>query len=124
MINERNFWLDAALMLVTLGLYSAYWSDKIAHDVNIICAGDGKTTKGGLMVLLLGLVTFGLYGLVWLYELGNRLQENGDSRNITINESGGAYVLITLVGGIIFGIFVALYALTQNFNKLALAYNS
>ena len=76
------------------------------------------------MYLLLGLITFGIYNLVWLYMLGDRLQDNGPKYNITIKESGGVVLLWYILGSlIIVGPFVALYIIIKNTNALADEFN-
>jgi hypothetical protein len=96
----------------------------LAKDVNLICEGDGRKTSGLLKYILLGIITFGIYDLIWVYMLGDRLQDNAPKYNITIKESGGAILLWLVLGAfIIVGPFIALYIIIKNTNALADEYN-
>ena len=124
MISKRGLASLILLSIVTLGIYGFYWIWKLAKDVNLICAGDGKTTAGLLKYLLLGLITFGIYNLIWIYMLGDRLQDNGPKYNLTIKESGGTILLWYILGSfIIVGPFIALHIIIKNTNALADEYN-
>jgi len=111
----------AMLALCVLGLI---WLDKLIKRVNVVCEGDGRKTAGVLKFLLLGVVTFGIYNLLWLYMLGDRLQDNARRYNLTFKE-GGAAVLLWFVPGmfILAGPFISLYIVIKNTNALDAAYN-
>ena len=124
MINKRGLVSLILLSIITLGIYGLYWIYKLAKDVNIICAGDGKKTGGLLKYLLLGFITFGIYDLIWIYMLGDRLQDNGPKYNLTIKENGGTILLWFILGSfIIVGPFIALHIIIKNTNALADEYN-
>jgi hypothetical protein len=96
----------------------------LANDVNTICEGDGKKTSGLLKYFLLGIITLGIYNLVWLYKLANRLQNNAQKYNLTFKESGGAVLLWYIFGSlIIVGPFIAMHIIIKNTNALAKEYN-
>jgi hypothetical protein len=89
-----------------------------------MCLGDGKKTGGFLKYWLLGLITLGIYDLVWLYMLGDRLQDNAGKYDLKFKESGGIVLLWFLLGSlIIIGPFIALHILFKNTNALADEYN-
>ncbi|MDR3334642.1 MAG: DUF4234 domain-containing protein [Treponema sp.] len=75
--------------------------DSVRDIGNLICDGDGKKTGGLLKYLLLGIITFGIYDLVWLYMLGDRLQDNAKKYNLSFKESGGTVLLWFLLGAFI-----------------------
>jgi hypothetical protein len=92
--------------------------------MNLMCSGDGKKTWGVLAYLFFGLITFGIYDLVWLYMVGDRLYDNARRYNLTFKEGGGAVLLWFLLGGfIIVGPFVAMHIIFKNTNALADEYN-
>jgi hypothetical protein len=109
------------LCLCNLGLM---WLNTLAKKINAICEGDGKKTAGAVKFLLLGLITFGIYNLLWLYMLGERLQDNAQRYNLSFKESG-AVVLLWFVPGIFIwvGPFIALYIIIKNTNALSVEYN-
>ena len=72
----------------------------------------------------MNLITLGVYSLVWLYRLGNRLHDNAQQYNLTFKEGGGTVLLWLIPGSIIFvGPFIALYIIIKNTNALAEEYN-
>jgi hypothetical protein len=111
----------AMLCLCILGLM---WLNALAKKINAVCEGDGKKTAGAVKFLLLGLITFGIYNLLWLYMLGDRLQDNAPRYNLSFKESGAA-VLLWFVPGIFImaGPFISLYIIIKNTNALSAAYN-
>jgi len=124
MIGQRSFIMCIILSIVTLGIYGLYWTYKLAKDVNLICAGDGKKTAGLLLLFLFSLLTFGIYSLVWIFKLGDRLQENGPKYNVNIKDGGSTLLLWSVMGAfIVIGPYVALYILIKNVNLLAAEYD-
>jgi len=111
----------AMLFLCVLGLL---WLNTLAKKINAVCEGDGKKTAGAVKFLLLGIITFGIYDLLWLYMLGDRLQDNAPRYNLSFRESGAA-VLLWFVPGmfILVGPFITLYIIIKNTNALAAAYD-
>jgi len=111
----------AMLSLCILGLL---WLNTLTKKINAVCEGDGKKTAGAVKFLLLGIITFGIYNLLWLYMLGERLQDNAQRYNLSFKESG-AVVLLWFVPGIFImvGPFITLYIIIKNTNALAVEYN-
>jgi hypothetical protein len=109
------------LSLCILGLL---WLNTLTKRINAICEGDGKKTAGAVKFLLLGIITFGIYDLLWLYMLGERLQDNARRYNLSFKESG-AMVLLWFVPGIFImvGPFISLYIIIKNTNALAVEYD-
>ena len=106
------------LALCVLGLL---WLNKLAEKINAICEGDGKKTAGAVKFLLLGIITFGIYNLLWLYMLGERLYDNAPRYNLFFKESGST-ILLWFVPGmfILVGPFISLYIIIKNTGALAL----
>jgi len=127
-LSENN---PAALVLLCIGnlgmlslcILGLLWLDKLAKTVNAICEGDGKKTAGAAKFLLLGIITFGIYNLLWLYMLGDRLQDNAGRYNLSFKESG-TLILLWFVPGmfIMVGPFISLYIIIKNTNALSAAY--
>jgi hypothetical protein len=124
MIKKRSLVLLILLSFITFGIYGLYWIYRLAKDVNLICAGDGKKTSGLLKYILFGIITFGIYYLIWTYMLGDRIQDSGPKYNIKIKESGGIILLWMVLGSfIIIGPFIGLFIIIKNVNALADEYN-
>ena len=77
---------------------------KINDEINQL-ANEPEATSGGL-VFLLSLITLGIYGLYWLYRMGERNDRiQGDL--------GGSSRILFLVLGLI-GFSIVAYALLQD----------
>ena len=70
--TDRGFWLAFLLSIITLGIYSLYLIYAFAKETNLVCAADGKHTRGLLGYLLLSFITLGIYGIVWQVKLIER----------------------------------------------------
>ena len=82
-------------------------------------------TPGILMLVLLSLVTCGLYTFVWFFGVGNRLKFAGERYNVEIKEGGMMIMLLMLVGSLICGVgyWIGIYHIIDNTNTIADAYN-
>ncbi|MDR2500525.1 MAG: DUF4234 domain-containing protein [Treponema sp.] len=124
MIKKRGLVSYILLSAITGGIYGLWRVHVLARDVNVMCEGDGKKTRGLLALFFLSLITFGIYFWVWLYNAGERLQDNGPRYGVTIKEGGSALLLWMLLGWIIIiGPYIGLHILFKNVNALADAYN-
>ena len=77
-------------------------------------------------MILLSLVTCGIYSFYWYYALGNRLQANANEQyTLNVTETGTTILLWMVVGSLICGIgsFVATHIVIKNTNALAREYN-
>jgi hypothetical protein len=125
MISKRSLVLVIIFSAITFGIYGLYFIHKLAKDMNTICEGDGKKTRGLLFVLFIGMITFGIYDLVWFFALGDRMQDNGPRYGLTIKESGTTILLWDILGSlIVIGPFIALHIIIKNINALGGAYNA
>jgi hypothetical protein len=136
MFGERfqTFWKDSPaavvllvisnLAMLSLCILGLLWLNTLTKRINAVCEGDGKKTAGAVKFLLLGMITFGIYNLLWLYMLGERLQDNARRYNLSFKE-GGAMVLLWFVPGmfIMVGPFISLYIIIKNTNALAVEYD-
>jgi hypothetical protein len=62
--------------------------------------------------------------LVWLYAVGDRLQDNAKRYDLAFKEGGGMVLLWFLLGSlVIIGPFIALHIIFKNTNALANEYN-
>jgi len=124
MIKKRGLLSYILLSAVTGGIYGLWRIHVLARDMNLMCDGDGKKTRGFLAFFFFGLITFGIYDLIWLYNVGERLQDNADRYNKTFKESGGIILLWFLLGAlIVIGPFMAMHIIFKNTNALADEYN-
>ncbi len=117
-MKEKSLVAYYVFSILTLGIYSLVFWGRRAKDVNTLCEGDGKKTMKFKYAVLLGIVTLGIFWLVWRCKLENRLRENAERYDLRFSESGALVVVYSLLG-IVLGDFI----LIKNFNKMAKAYN-
>jgi len=110
--------------ILTLGIYAIYFQHVIARDMNFMCRGDGKRTRGVIAYVIFSLLTFGIYSIVWLYNVGNRINVNSARYGYPIKENGTTLLLWEILGALLFGIgpFVAMHLLIKGYNHLSAAY--
>lgn len=113
------------LSIITCGIYSYYFIYTVARDVNVACAGDGKSTGGLLKFILLSIITCGIYSWWWEYSLGNRLAENAPRYGMSFSENGTTVLMWILFGWLLCGIgpFIAMNIIIKNTNSICMAYN-
>ncbi len=123
--DDRSLVAYILLNIITCGIYGYYFLYKMASDVNVACAGDGKNTAGLAQFLILSILTCGIYAWFWYYNLGNRLAENAPRYGLSFNENGTTVLLWAVLGSLLFGIgpFIAMYFLIKNTNAICAAYN-
>lgn len=120
--KRKSFWKYFGLSIITFGIYSIYFWYKYIQDINKICKDDGKESPNYIVVMLLSLVTLGIYGWYWKYTQAERLYNAGQQYGIPIREKG-SNVLIWAILGVITGMigeFTAQYILIDNLNCVAL----
>lgn len=102
---NRGFWQVLFFTIFTLGIYSFYLLYAFAKETNIACMEDGKHTRGLLALILLSIITFGIYGIVWNAMLVDRrgkfCENHGVPNRLTL-----IFYLLTLfiLGPLTFGI--------------------
>lgn len=113
------------LSCITFGIYGIYVWVCYAKDMNILCKGDGKESPGYAKVLLLGIITCGVYSVYWFYMQEKRLYEAAPGYGVIVKEKGSTVLLWMTVGSLLFGIgpFIGMYILLKNRNMLAEQYN-
>lgn len=101
-VKHRNIFLYILLNIVTLGIYGIVAMCIIGDEINTVCEGDGKKQMHYLLALLLGLITCGIFLLIWYYKAIERLRDNAYRYNIAaLNTSGSEYIIWTLLGSFI-----------------------
>lgn len=122
MMKKKNIALYIILNIVTLGIFRFFFWYKWTKDLNKLCEGDEKDSANYILVLLLNISTFGIYSLVWNYNMGERLYQKAGDYGAEINH-GGFFIMVwkflPFVGSFIGSIFKILYI-----NKLIDGYNA
>ena len=109
---------------ITCGIYDLYLIHCISRDINISGQGD-ENTPGLLTLILLSLVTCGIYYYIYFYKLANKIQRVGNRYGLQIQENGTTILLWIIFGALICGIgpYIAMYQIFKNMNKVNDAYN-
>lgn len=119
-VKNRNIFLFILLGLVTGGIYWIVAFCIMGNEVNKICEGDGKKTMFYLWAWLLGIVTLGIFPLIWFYKAMERLKDNGYRYQIEVKHSGSEFLLWTLLGSFIaVGPIVAFCHFASNINQFS-----
>lgn len=116
--------LSIVCAIVTICIF---WG--VVQDINTVCRpceqDDSQHSPNYIVVLLLSVITLGIYMLYWIYKQGRRMQRAGQGYQIEIPEGGGMYLLFELLGILTLGICHWVYVgkLFKNLNRLSAAYN-
>ena len=124
MKENRSLLVLILLSIFTLGIYSLFFWYAYARDMNIVCAGDGRHTRGIIAQVIFTILTLGIYNLIWIYGAGDRIFFNCTKRSIPNTVSGGSVLLWYILGSfILIGPFVGCYQLISGLNQLCIDYN-
>ena len=124
MKENRSLLLLVLLSIFTLGIYALFFWYAYARDMNIVCAGDGRKTRGIIAQVVFSILTLGIYNLIWIYGAGDRIFFNCVKKNIPNTVSGGSVLLWYVLGSfILIGPFVGSYQLISGLNQLCIDYN-
>lgn len=125
MKTNRSLIVFILLSAITFGIYALYFWSVYARDMNAVCQGDGRHTRGILARIIFSMLTFGIYELFWMYNVGERISANAHKRGIHCNVTGGGILLWYILGSFIFiGPLVAMHKMIHGLNDLCAAYNA
>lgn len=113
------------LTLLTASLYSIVVFTHISTEINDIASRhDGKKTMHFCLVLVLGLLSFGIVPLIWTHRLSNRMGVELMRRQLPYEFSARAFWLWCILGAfILVGPIVYVHRLMRSMNYLAADYN-
>ncbi len=122
--QDRSLLIYLLLSLVTLGIYALYHQYAMIRDINVMLSKDGKRTPQIYWVILFGILTCTIFPLFWHCELGNRLRNALQERDLPVNIGGGGQLVLSFFGRqIIFLSWIAQYKLIHACNRLAAYHN-
>ena len=113
------------LGIITLGIYPTIISYYMYEDINLIASPhDGQRTMHPIAAGMLGAITLGIYLLIWLHKLCNRIRDELARRGIDYKFDASTFWLWGILGSlIIVGPFVYLHKYCKAMNQLAADYN-
>lgn len=117
-VSEWNLISPGILILsvVQLGImiyvFVLFW--QVCNDINAICikseGSNGKKSPNYLVVLLLSMITLGIYYLYWVYKQGTRLHD-ADVKFYQrgMKDTGLTYLLLVFFGNVTLGITTCIF---------------
>ncbi len=121
MLKKKKIGLYIFLNIITLGIYGLFVWYRWTENVNAICDGDDKDSANYILVAILSVMTFGIYALIWNYQMAERLYQKAPDYGVELKH-GGMYVMLFRLFSII--PFVASITKLSYANKLIDAYNA
>lgn len=113
MIKEKNIAVSIILYFVTCGIYYLIFMADSTRDVDIITNNPEKRSGG--TVVLLSILTCGIYGFYWWYKQGELMEKLNYESGKASSSSAVLYLLLSL-----FGLsFVNMILLQSDLNKYA-----
>lgn len=115
--ENRNIIRYLIFSLLTYGIYGMFFHSRLAKDMNVMCAGDGKKTRGFWLFSLFSLLTLGIYSFVWIHKLGNRMFDYCMRNGIPCAVNGKQLLTLSLLGIFLCNL-PTLYALHLTFSTM------
>lgn len=124
--TDRCMWKLMLLHYITLGIYSIFFFIPFSFDLDKVAPkSDRSKTMNFALAWFLSLITFSVFLWVWFYQVGARIEEALDKRNILHDfDSSSAFWGWYVVGGLILvGPFIYFHKLCKAMNLLCESYN-
>ena len=117
----KMFWLG----IVTLGIYPSVIMSRIPEEMNIVASRyDGKRTEQMLWMPVLATLTLGIYALVWIHQLCNRMGAELQRRRIDYKFGASTFWLWNVLGSLILvGPFIYTHKMMKAMNLINSDYN-
>ena len=119
MLKKQKLGLYIFLNIITLGVYGLFFWYRWTENVNTLCDGDDNDSANYVLVYVLDWFSFGIYSLVWNYQMAERLYQAADDYGVEIKH-GGMFVMIWRI----FFPLVCSICKIKYANKLIDAYNA
>ncbi len=123
--TNRALWKYIIFGFLTFGIYELVVDCHMVRDLNTLASGhDGKRTMHPLLVILLGMVTLGIYPIVWNHRYANRISAELQRRGIPYSFSAKHFWLWNVLGSlIVVGPYIFKHKQMFATNKLCADYN-
>lgn len=125
MVNEkRRFWKLLLFTIPTLGIYNIVFWYRFTKDLNEMNREE-KKIKNYILVCILSILTLGIYRMVWIYYLADRIKVTGEQYDRKTHPGAGVTLFFWTFGRfVLFGPLLADFFLIRNMNKVAKEYNA
>ena len=126
MRTNRSLLKFILLSIVTLGIYGIWVFCESVTSLNIAAVKDGRRTNDYLFATtVLGILTVGIYTMVWYHKMSNRVSDELYNRGIDYKFNASTYWLWCILGClIIVGPFVYTYKFLNSMNMICEDYNA
>ncbi|MBR2327557.1 MAG: DUF4234 domain-containing protein [Clostridia bacterium] len=113
------------LGILTCGIYNIVIMSRIADEINIAASRyDGQKTAPYLVSFILSVFTLGIYPIVWIHKLCNRIGDELKRRGIDYKFSAAHFWLWNVLGSLILvGPFIYLHKFMKAMNLINGDYN-
>ena len=114
------------LSMITFGIYGLVVMSTVSTDINIIAGRyDGKKTMHYCLVFfLLGPITCGIFSIIWMHGISQRIGDAARARNVNTDFGAGTFWLWNVLGSmIVVGPFIYLHKLCTTMNAACESYN-
>ncbi len=110
------------ILWIALALFCAYSFVKVIDDlsktVDALCVGDGAELKNIWLVILINILTLGIYKFVYFYRLHQRLEQKAPLYNDSLITSPGNLLIFTILASAVgFGPLVACALMIDDVNN-------
>lgn len=123
--TNRSIFRAVFLSIITLFIYPFYLVEVIAQSTNLACRDDGKRSWGCVPMLFFGIITLGVYPVIWHCQMIRRFTDYCNNHGETCPVTVKFYLLWSLVGLLsLVGPLIALSRFLKAFNKVGTIYNS
>ena len=107
--HRRALWKMILLSILTCGIYPMVIWCKMSMEINVVAGRhDGKWTMHFLCMAMLAPLTLGIYPLVWIHELCNRIGDELIRRQVGYKFSAATFwvwnLLYPVLGSVVCGI--------------------
>ena len=123
--SNRALWKYIVFGMLTIGIYDIIVDCHMVRDLNTLASPyDGRRTMHPLLVILLGVVTLGIYPLIWSHKYANRVSTELKRRGIRYSFSAKHFWLWNVLGSMILvGPYIFKHRQMFSTNKLCADYN-
>lgn len=100
--DKRNINKCVLFTILTGGIYAIKWLINIVYEVDNACDGEKTPISPGTALLLM-LITCGLFGIYYIYQIGYRLAYAGKKHDIPIDNNSNIYLLLAIINVTLLG---------------------
>lgn len=121
--EDRRFWKLLLFTIPTFGIYNIVFWFQLTRDLNEMNREE-KKLPNYIVVIILSILTLGIYRWVWYFYVADRIQTTGEDLGLQIKPGPGTTLFWYLFGSfVIVGPFISNLLLIRNMNKIAAEYN-